>query len=83
MTLEGALIPACAPPLDIIPGVQQLPDSRRWRVTLVGGCWHLNEYHDGDTPAKAIAKAIRSIELWKEVGGNGEAWAKQRKGRVA
>jgi hypothetical protein len=31
MTLEGALIPACAPPLDIIPGVQQLPDSRRWR----------------------------------------------------
>jgi hypothetical protein len=33
MTLEGALIPACAPPLDIIPGVQQLPDSRRWRPT--------------------------------------------------
>jgi hypothetical protein len=62
---------ACKCPLDIYWGMHKLKEGG-YQVSLVGGCWHLNEVWRGPTQEKAIEKALASIEAWRAANGNGE-----------
>jgi hypothetical protein len=43
-----------------------------YRVSLVGGEWHLNEWWDAPSQEKAIEKALASIEAWRTAAGRGD-----------
>jgi hypothetical protein len=62
---------ACKPPLDICWGMHKLNEGG-YQVSLVGGCWRLNEVWRADSKAKAIEKAMASIEAWVKSGGRGD-----------